>query len=118
MITDRWLAGNNKLYGHCRPMFISALIVPLFDALESYARRQGWRFQSRLELVRLPEVVDFIRQRIEAQSADLAPFERIRRFRLLSSDFTVDRGEITPTLKVRRNIVAARYRHLIDEMYA
>ena len=52
------------------------------------------------------------------QSACLAAFEKIRKFRVLAEDFSLAGGEITPTLKVRRTIIAARYRDLIEEMYA
>jgi long-chain acyl-CoA synthetase len=98
--------------------FISALIVPFFTALEEFAQRKKWQFDSRSELIRMPEVLKFFRERIEAQSHELANYERIKEFRLLPDDFTLAGGEITPTLKVKRNNIAAKYQDLVEEMYA
>ena len=97
--------------------FISALIVPFFDALEDLAKRKKWQFKSRPELLRLPEVLKFFRERIDSQSGELANYERIKEFRLLPDDFTLAGGEITPTLKVKRNNIAAKYQDLVEEMY-
>ena len=102
--------------GERRP-FISALIVPFFSALEDLAKRENWQFKSRVELVRLPEVLKFFRERIDAQSGELAHYERIKEFRLLPDDFTLDGGEITPTLKVKRASIAAKYHDLVEEIY-
>jgi len=98
--------------------FVSALIVPFFSALEEFARRKKWEFESRLDLIRLPEVKKFFRERIDAHSFELANFEKIKEFRLLPEDFTLAGGEITPTLKVKRNAIAAKYKELVEEIYA
>lgn len=97
--------------------FVAALIVPFYEALEDLARRRGWRFRSRSELLSRAEVVRFFKERIEKHSNELAGFERIRRFALVPSAFSQELGEITPTLKVRRAAIAARYAQLIDRMY-
>ncbi len=97
--------------------FVSALIVPFFSALEEFAQRKKWQFESRLDLIRMPEVVKFFRERIDAQSIELANYERIKEFRLLPEDFTLAGGEITPTLKVKRNNIATKYQGLVEEMY-
>ncbi len=98
--------------------FVSALIVPFFSALEEFAERKKLQFESRRELIRMPEVVKFFRERIDAQSYELANYEKIKEFRLLPDDFTLAGGEITPTLKVKRNNIAAKYQDLVEEMYA
>ena len=100
-----------------RQPFISALIVPFFTALEELAERKKWEFKSRVELIQLPEVLQFFRERIDAQSGELANYERIKEFRLLPDDFTLAGGEITPTLKVKRNSIATKYQDLVEEMY-
>ena len=100
-----------------RKPFIGALIVPFFSALEDLAERKKWEFKSRVELIQLPEVLQFFRERIDAQSGELANYERIKEFRLLPDDFTLAGGEITPTLKVKRNSIAAKYQDLVEEMY-
>ena len=101
-----------------RQPFISALIVPFFTALEELAERKKWEFKSRVELIQLPEVLQFFRERIDAQSGELANYERIKEFRLLPDDFTLAGGEITPTLKVKRNSIAMKYQDLVEEIYA
>jgi len=97
--------------------FLSALIVPNFEQLEPWARQQGLRCGSRAELVGLPEAHAFIEQRINDKLRDLARHEQIRRFTLLDREFTMGDGEVTPSLKLRRKIIADRYRDLIEAMY-
>jgi len=98
--------------------FVSALIVPFFSALEEFAERKKLQFESRRDLIRMSEVLRFFRDRIDAHSKELANFEKIKEFRLLPDDFTLAGGEITPTLKVKRNTIAAKYQDLVEEMYA
>ena len=98
--------------------YITALIVPSFEALEEYCEKQGIPFTSREELVARPDIIDFFRQRIDTLTKDLARFEKIKKFTLLPREFTMDSGEITPTLKVRRNVIQGNYKDVIDAMYA
>ncbi len=100
-----------------RRKYISALIVPAYEALQSYAREKGIAFQSRQELLQHPEVLAFYRERIDRQSAELAGFETIKAFTLLAREFTQENGELTPTQKIKRRVVAEKYREAIDAMY-
>ena len=104
------------LIGDKRP-FLTALIVPAFEALEAWARQSGIGFGSRTELVRNVKTVDFYKERIAAASTDLAEYEKIKRFTLMEHDFTQEAGEMTPTLKIKRHIVNDRYGAQIDGMY-
>lgn len=97
--------------------FLTAIIVPQFPALEEYARTHAITFSTRTELVHRPEIHAFFRARIEKLSGDLAPYERIKEFRLLDHELTEDAGEITPTQKVKRKAIVAKYAEMIDEMY-
>ncbi len=97
--------------------YISALVVPAFDALADWARKQKLSFESHEELVRLPEVLRLMTLRIRDQSRQLAPFEKIKRFTLMAKQFSMQAGEITPTLKVRRRVIKEKYRELIERMY-
>jgi long-chain acyl-CoA synthetase len=97
--------------------FISALIVPDFDRLESHARAKGIAFRDRSDLCRRPEVVDFLLAEIGRATPGLAPYERIKKIVVLDRDFEIGQGEVTPTLKVRRSIVEQRYADLIDGLY-
>lgn len=97
--------------------FVSALIVPAFDKLEEHARKGGIAFNSRKELVDNPAIIKFVENRIDPLQKGLAPFERIKRFTLLPHEFTMESGEVTNTLKLRRKVIAEHYAPLIDRMY-
>jgi long-chain acyl-CoA synthetase len=97
--------------------FLSALVVPSFESLKEWAAEKRIQFHDEDDLIRKPEVVKFIEERIRAHSVSLAPFETIKRFTLLARQFSMQAGEITPTLKVRRKVVMEKYRDLIDRMY-
>ena len=97
--------------------FVSALIVPSFPLLEEYARAHHIEYGSREELVANPAVYRLIESRIEACQKHLAAFEKIKRFTLLPQPFTMDEGELTDTLKLRRRVILERYASQIDAMY-
>jgi len=103
------IGGNRK--------FIAALVVPDFDKLIAYAKANAIPFTSRRELVLRPEAVDFVMAGIERATAQLAPFERVKKIALLDRDFEIEAGEMTPTLKVRRTIVENKYKDIIDALY-
>ena len=98
--------------------FISAIIVPAFENLVEFAKLRKLQFKNYDELIKLPEVLDLYTRRIGEHSANLAAFEQIKRFTLVAKQFTQQTGEITPTLKVKRKVVAEKYHRLIDQMYA
>jgi long-chain acyl-CoA synthetase len=100
-----------------RRKYVSALIVPSYEALESYARSIGLSWQTREELLQHPAIIAFYRERIDRQSTELAGFETIKAFTLLPREFTQESGEITPTQKIKRKVVAEHYRREIDAMY-
>jgi len=100
-----------------RRKFISALIVPSFEALENMAREKGIAYQSRQELVQHPDIIAFFRERIDQQSAELARYETIKAFTLLTREFSQDNGEITPTQKIRRKVIEAHFGAEIEAMY-
>jgi len=97
--------------------YVTALIVPSFIALEEYAKKHNISFTSREDLISKPEIIEFYRQRIEEAQKELARFEKIKRFTLLPHEFTVESGEITPTLKIKRKAIADKYKDIIDAMY-
>lgn len=97
--------------------FITALIVPAFEQLEEYANMNGIPFKNRNELVNHPEITRFYQSRIDKKQQYLANYEQIKKFRLLASNFSIDSGELTSTLKMKRKFIEEKYRDLIDEMY-
>jgi long-chain acyl-CoA synthetase len=112
---DRFI-GQAVVIGE-RRRFLSALIVPNFDQIRSYAVIKGIAETEIAALIRHPRVVDLFERRIAAINERLARYERIRRFRLLDREFALEAGEITPTLKPRRRVIEERHRALIEEMY-
>ncbi|OQX84392.1 hypothetical protein B6D60_09455 [candidate division KSB1 bacterium 4484_87] len=100
-----------------RRNFIAALIVPNRERLEKETQNLGIASNDYHSLLRNEKVISTLHKEIEKLSMHLARFERVRAFRLLGEPFTIESGELTPTLKVRRNIVEEKYRDLIEEMY-
>jgi long-chain acyl-CoA synthetase len=98
--------------------FVGALIVPNFARLENYARSHGIFFSGREELVMLPEINSFMQQQVDEAVRWLPPHEKIRQIVLLPEAFTIDSGELSATLKVKRRVVEECYRELIDEMFS
>ena len=97
--------------------FVSALIVPCFESLEEYARSINLEYQSTAELLRHSAVVEFFDARIQALQQELARFQQVKKFTLLPRAFSVEEGELTPTLKLRRRTIEANYRDEIEGMY-
>jgi long-chain acyl-CoA synthetase len=98
--------------------FVSALIVPSFESLEEYARSINLQYRGKAELLRHSAVVAFFEARIQAMQQELARFQQVKKFTLLPRAFSVEAGELTPTLKLRRSIIEANYRDEIEGMYA
>ena len=97
--------------------FATALIVPNFEMLDSYAKHKGFEPMSPAEYCRDPRIIDLFTRQIESSTEGLGKFETVKKFRLLDREFTVEGGELTPTMKLRRRIVDDKYKALIDEMY-
>ena len=98
--------------------FPAALLVPDFAKLEARFAAMKLRAASREELVRHPEVLRLYQEVLDRLNGSLAQFERVKRFALLPTEFTMERGELTPTMKVRRQVVEQRWRSVIDTIYA
>ncbi len=97
--------------------FVSALIVPNYDALAAYAREQGILFNSVKELVENQMIHDFLFGRIELLQSQFTNYEKIKRFALLPEPFRMEAGELTNTLKLRRKVVLEKYADIIDRLY-
>jgi long-chain acyl-CoA synthetase len=98
--------------------FISALIVPNLDAIISYARGNHIPFGDPQELIQRDEIYDLAMREIEMRTTDLSSHEHIRKIAFIRQGFSIDSGELTPTLKVRRTIVEKKFRDQIDRLYA
>ena len=98
--------------------FPTALVVPNFEALGRAATAAGVANASREALIADPRVIEIVEQAIASMSKDFAQYEKIKKITLLPKEFSIEAGELTPTLKVKRRVVEAKYKDLIDRMYA
>ena len=98
--------------------FVSALIIPEYGALEKYAQANGISFTSREDLCSNGKIHQMITERIETLQQQLAHYEQIKRFTLLPKPFTMESGELTNTLKMRRKVINEHYKNEIEIMYA
>lgn len=97
--------------------FVSALVVPAFNIVEEWARKHNVVFESHEELCANPDVNNMMMERIQTLQQSLAYYEQIKRFVLLPHHFTMETGELTNTLKMRRPMINKKYKELIDKMY-
>ena len=97
--------------------FVSALIVPEFRLLEDYARQHGITFTDRNDLCQNPQIHDMLTDRIDTLQQQLAKYEQIKRFTLLPRPFSLEHGELTNTLKIKRRVLNENYREEIEHMY-
>jgi long-chain acyl-CoA synthetase len=108
---------NAVLYGDRRKYPI-VMIVPNFDNLERWAKERNLSYGSRAGLLELPDVHAKIEREVMDSLRELAKFETPKKVVLIENDFTIESGELTPTLKVKRRVVEKRYKDLIDAAYA
>jgi long-chain acyl-CoA synthetase len=101
-----------------RKKFPIALLVPNFERVEAWARTNNLRWTTREELVALPEVEKFLASEAEKNLRDVAHFELPKRFLILPRDFSIETGELTPKLSVRRRVVEERHADRIAALYA
>ena len=97
--------------------FVSALIIPDYALLEEYAAKHNITYGSREELCCNAEIHEMMAERIETLQQQFASYEKIKRFTLLPQHFTMERGELTNTLKIRRKVLAKNYAREIEKMY-
>jgi long-chain acyl-CoA synthetase len=113
--TAPWI-GEAVLLGDGRP-FIVCLLVPNLANLEAAAKERGWTHDGGTEWLQRPEVQALFQAEIDRINADLAPFEKIKRFTLLDRELSQEQGELTPTLKVRRRVISQRFASQIESLY-
>jgi long-chain acyl-CoA synthetase len=113
--TAHWVS-EAVLLGDRQP-YIVCLIVPNLARIEKEAKTRHWAFGSLPELLERPEVRELYQREIDRINAGLAPFEQVKRFALLPHELTVEAGELTPTLKVKRRVIMERYADVIAGLY-
>jgi long-chain acyl-CoA synthetase len=98
--------------------YMAALIVPDLEVCKSYCRQNNLKFESDEEMINLKEIVAEVDKDLKIFNKKLASHEKIRKFRLISTPFGVETGELTPTMKIKRRVVYDKYSALIDDIYS
>lgn len=110
------LVSQILVYGD-RRKFISALITLNKDAVFELARLSGIQYQNYAQLIEDPRILAAVEAAVNQKNAELATFERVKKFKILENDFTIEADELTPTLKVKRKVVTERYKKVLDSFY-
>ena len=98
--------------------FVSALIIPVYSLLEEYAREHGIAYDSREQLCTNPQIMQMMKERIDTLQQQLAHYEQVKRFTLLPHHLSMEKGELTNTLKIRRRVLNDNYKKEIEAMYS
>jgi long-chain acyl-CoA synthetase len=108
---------NAMMYGD-RRKFPIIVIVPNFDNLERWAQERSLIYGTRAELIELPDVQAKVEREVMSMLSHLAKFETPKKVVVIEKDFTIESGELTPTLKVKRRVVEQHYKNVIDRAYS
>lgn len=98
--------------------FAAALIVPNFERLRSWCRENNIEYVSDGEVIKKKEVIDLYRAEVDRYNKFFGDYERIKKFQLLDREWTIDKGEITPSLKLRRKTISEHYQNEIESLFA
>ena len=97
--------------------YAAALLVPSFLGLQDWCQHKGIPYTTDEEMLQTPEVIDKFKREVEKTNTGLAQYETVKQFRLVPNAWTVDSGELTPTLKVKRKVIYNNYKDLINSMF-
>lgn len=97
--------------------FVSALIVPNFEFLHDFVKKNNIQLTTWEETLKNDKIMDFYKEKIKELQSQLSDYEKVKKFTLMPAEFEISTGEITPTLKVKRNVVLKKYADLIEKMY-
>lgn len=97
--------------------FAAALIVPNFEQVRMWCKSQQLHFDSDLEMIKDKNVVGLFRKEVDTLNKRLGDYERVMRFELLPTDFSAEKGEVTSTMKIRRNVIAEHYKPQIENLF-
>lgn len=97
--------------------FAGALIVPSFESLKEWAKQNNLSFGTIHDLIRHPKVLEMYKNIVEEFNVQFNHVEQVKKFELVSNEWTVDGGELTPTLKLKRKVIMEKYRDAIERIY-
>ncbi len=116
MIRSSRFVNQAVLVGNERK-FAAALIVPNFEMLDSYAKHKGFPAMSPTEYCQDSRIVDLFERQVAGATKGLAKFETVKKIALIENEMTVETGELTPTMKLKRRVIDEKYKQLIDRIY-
>ncbi len=97
--------------------YCTALLTPDYEQLKEIAKEFSINYSSETELISHPKIIQFIKKELDWYQKDIAPYEKVRKFHLLSTQFSIDGGELSPKLSIKRHVVERKYSTFIDNMY-
>lgn len=115
LVNDQFIE-QVAVIGDCKK-YVTALAVPAFEPLAQYAKKHNISFESIEDLIANSQIVEFFEKRFEDMQKEFSRFEKIKKFTLLPKEFSMEAGEITSTLKLKRKVIQEKYKHLIEKMY-
>lgn len=115
MVVDRYIDQISVIADQRK--YVSALIVPDYPLVEKYAREHHIAYTDLKDLLEKPEIQELFRMRIDVLQQQFAHYEQIKRFTLLPQPFSMERGELTNTLKIKRAVLLKNYAKEIERMY-
>ncbi|MDR2692175.1 MAG: long-chain fatty acid--CoA ligase [Dysgonamonadaceae bacterium] len=115
LINDKFI--ENAFVIGDRRKYVSALLIPDYNELKKYAEDEGISFESEIDLCNNPQIIKLYESRVLGMQNEFANYEQIKRFTLFPHAFTIDSGELTNTLKMKRNYILEKYGEIIDKMY-
>ena len=115
LVNDQFIE-QVAVIGDCQK-YVTALAVPAFEPLLHYAKKHNISFDSIEDLIANSQIVEFFEKRFEDMQKEFSRFEKIKKFTLLPKEFSMEAGEITSTLKLKRKVIQEKYKHLIEKMY-
>ena len=98
--------------------YTGALIVPAFNVLKEWCAGQGMAYPGNEEIIRNKKVLDIFKDTIERYNQFFNHVEQVKKFELVPAEWTIDGGELTPTLKLKRKVIMEKYRDAIERIYA
>ncbi|NDV57345.1 long-chain fatty acid--CoA ligase [Bacteroides sp. 519] len=115
LVTDRYIDQLTIIADQRK--FVSALIIPVYNLVEEYAQKNNIAYNTMDDLLKNPTIIELFRSRIDTLQQQFVHYEQIKRFTLLPEPFSMERGELTNTLKIKRSVIAQNYKAIIDSMY-
>lgn len=98
--------------------FVSALIVPSFPNLKDWCRKNNIAENSNEELLHNPKIIDMFKELVESFNKFFNHVEQVKKFELLSNEWSVDTGELTPKMSLKRKVVMEKYRDAVERIYS